>query len=268
MSAPSSTVRFVIGLASVIASLGCCGQQEQKVADLETALAKMQEENTKLSTEIENAEKGLGELEAKLDTQASVILEMQKRELQAQERLSTLKGMLQRFRGMIETGRLLVKVLEGKMVLELPSEVLFDSGSAEISETGKATLAEVAEVLKTIKGREFQVAGHTDNKAISKDNQYATNWHLSAARAVAVVIFLKDAGVPPRQLSAAGYGPFRPVASNKNKKGQARNRRIEITLMPNLDELPDLSDLQGEIGSDTGHEDFEESLAQEEQEVP
>jgi len=226
----------------------CCEEQQQTIGQLEVKVKTLEEEKTLLAEDLEKANQGVEEAQARLETQAGLLEEMERREEHAEERLSILKGMPERFGGMIETGRLEVSVRDGKMVLELPSAVLFESGSAEISEEGMATLDEVAEVLATIKDREFQVAGHTDNQPIGPDNPYETNWHLSAARAVAVVIHLRKAGVRAKQLSAAGYSQYKPVASNKKKKGQAKNRRIEITLMPNIEELPDLSNLREELG--------------------
>jgi chemotaxis protein MotB len=75
------------------------------------------------------------------------------------------------------------------------------------------------------------VAGHTDDNPI-KSAKFPSNWELSAARSVAVVKFLQDEGVPPGNLSAAGFAAFQPVYSNKFKGGRQGNRRIEITLLP------------------------------------
>jgi chemotaxis protein MotB len=155
--------------------------------------------------------------------------------------------MLAKFKALIEGGKLKVKIKNGKLMLELPSAILFPSGKAVLSEQGEQTLTEVAAVLATISGREFQVAGHTDNVPLGKGSKFKSNWHLSTARAVAVVSFLQDMGVAPTQLSAAGYSEYQPTADNDSDEGKAMNRRIEITLMPNLDELPDLSDLEKEI---------------------
>jgi chemotaxis protein MotB len=91
-------------------------------------------------------------------------------------------------------------------------------------------------VFKTLKGRTFQVAGDTDDVPI-KTQRFPSNWELSTARAVEVVRFLIAQGVDPHALSAAGYGEFDPVASNDKADGRAKNRRIEIALQPNLDEL-------------------------------
>ncbi len=164
------------------------------------------------------------------------------------KRQETVKRLLDKLKGIIETGDLSVRIRRGRMVLELPSAVMFESGKAELSDKGKKTLNKVAEVLKEIKDRDLQVAGHTDKDRLSEKSAYETNWHLSTARAVAVVIYLREKGVSPKRLSAAGYARYQPVASNKTKRGKARNRRIEITLVPNLDELPDLSRLEKKLG--------------------
>ena len=91
-------------------------------------------------------------------------------------------------------------------------------------------------MLATLTGRRFQVAGHTDDQPI-RYSAFASNWELSAARGVEVTRFLIASGMRADSLSAAGYGEFDPVASNESAEGQSQNRRIEITLQPNIDEL-------------------------------
>jgi chemotaxis protein MotB len=102
-------------------------------------------------------------------------------------------------------------------------------------------------VLKQIANRDFQVAGHTDN--IPVRGRFPSNWELSTARAVTVSRFLQGQGVDPAHLSAAGYAEFQPAADNGTPEGRQQNRRIEIVLMPSLDELPDLSSLVQEGGA-------------------
>jgi chemotaxis protein MotB len=137
---------------------------------------------------------------------------------------------------MIDAGELKVKVRDGRMVIELSNDVLFDSGQTKIKPAGQKAIGEVATILKTIPGRRFQVAGDTDNVPIERA-RFPTNWELSAARAVEVVRLLVKTGVKPSLLSAAGYGEFDPIAPNTDAEGRARNRRIEITLQPNIEEL-------------------------------
>ena len=200
-----------------------------------------------MASKFKEAQKALEATQADLEAKQKIIEELKKKEEQAAKRLATLKNMLGKFQSMIESGKLKVKIKNGKMILELPSAILFKSGKAKLSEQGQQTLTEVAAVLATIPDREFQVAGHTDDVPLGKGSKFATNWHLSTARAVEVVIFLQEMGVPATSLSAAGYSEYQPAASNDTDEGKAQNRRIEIVLMPNLDELPDLSDLEKEL---------------------
>jgi chemotaxis protein MotB len=93
-----------------------------------------------------------------------------------------------------------------------------------------------------LKGRSFQAAGHTDNKSI-KTKRFPSNWELSGARGIGVTKLLIEYGLPADRISAAAYADTQPVASNDTKEGRAQNRRIEIALQPNLDELPDLSSI-------------------------
>ncbi len=223
---------------------------EEKNGALDARLATMVEYAKQLETEIGRlgGDKAAmaSKYQAALEEQERLIAEMKKKQAQAQARLDTLKGMLAKFKSLIAGGKLNVRIRDGKLMLELPSAVLFESGKSEVSEDGLATLAEVAAVLSQIPGREFQVAGHTDDVPITS-GRFEDNWALSTARSVAVVRELQKRGVKPVGLSASGYSEFRPAVPNTSKQNRAQNRRIEIVLMPNLDELPDLSELEREL---------------------
>jgi chemotaxis protein MotB len=123
-----------------------------------------------------------------------------------------------------------VRIVGDRFVFQ--SEVLFASGKADIGEAGQAKLGQLAATLKTISGEIpdtidwiLQVEGHTDTIPIS-NAEFANNWELSAARAISVVEFLIEQGIPARRLSAAGYGEFRPIDPTQLD----RNRRIELKL--------------------------------------
>jgi chemotaxis protein MotB len=221
-------------------------------AELERQLEALRAENEALAARLS----ALGEDVESLRTRASALEgdlsattrerdELRERERQANERLATFRAMIERFRSMIDSGRLRVSIVRNRMVVELPDNVLFDSGQAELKPEGAATLSEVATVLSSIEGRVFQIAGHTDNVPI-RSRRYGSNWELSTARAVVVARYLiETAGMTADRISAAGYADTVPIESNDTEEGRARNRRIEIVLMPNLDELPDLSSLMG-----------------------
>ncbi len=248
---------------------GCCGEYKDKISGLQKELADLRAQKAASEEECDKQIASLTEYQKVLETELEklgvdrkklaaqykatqsdleakqrLIAEMRNKQAQAKKRLLTLKNMLSKFKSMIETGKLKVKVKNNKMVLELPSAVLFDSGKADLKEDGQTTLGEVATVLATIPEREFQVAGHTDNVPLSSRSRFKTNWDLSTARAVAVVRFLQEAAVKPTSLSAAGYSEYQPSVPNDTEENKALNRRIEITLMPRIEELPDLSDLE------------------------
>ena len=100
---------------------------------------------------------------------------------------------------------------------------------------------QVTNIPNGIEGRKFQVAGHTDNKPI-KSGKFRDNWELSAQRALTVTDLMIKTGLDARRLSAAGYADVLPVATNDTDDGRRQNRRIEIVLVPNLEDLPSIND--------------------------
>ena len=129
------------------------------------------------------------------------------------------------------------------MVLSLPMDILFDSGSTRLATKGKETLTEVGAKLAQIAGKQFQVEGHTDDVPIHNE-RFASNWELAAGRALVVVHTLLDAGVASPQLSAASYSEFKPRQPNRDDASRAKNRRIEIVVMPDLSTLPGSEELE------------------------
>ena len=218
----------------------------QKQLDDSTALAEQ------LRLTLERAGKSVdqlvaekGDLAKALEEQKKRMEELRKAQEAAQKRAALLQQLMAKFQKMIDAGELTVVVRNGRLVLQLRNDVLFDSGQVTLKDAGKNALKEVAKILKTLNDRDFQVAGHTDNVPISTQ-RFPSNWELSAARAVNVVKFLEDEGVAPGVLSAAGYSEYDPVAANESSDGKAKNRRIEIVLQPNLAELVKIPGLQVE----------------------
>lgn len=181
--------------------------------------------------------------QTELDAARAREAELRRRQQQQEARLSVFRNMLEQFRSMISAGQLRVRVVRGRMVIELPAGILFDSGRAELKPEGQQVLTQVASVLRQINNRDFLVAGHTDNQRIGRGGRYEDNWDLSAARATTVVRFLAQNQVAAEHLGAAGYAEFQPARANDTDENRAQNRRVEIILMPNIEELPDLSSL-------------------------
>mgnify|MGYP000064415012 FL=1 len=135
-----------------------------------------------------------------------------------------------------------VKVLKGVVYISLADNMLFKSGSYEISDRAMETLSKIAKIIKDYSDYDVLVEGNTDNVPISRTN-IRNNWDLSALRASSVVQCLQnDFGINPSRLSAAGRGEFNPIADNDSEVGKQRNRRTEIIITPKLDQFLDLID--------------------------
>jgi chemotaxis protein MotB len=123
-------------------------------------------------------------------------------------------------------------------VISVGGDILFNTGSAELRPGGARALRLIAKVLKEYPERDVSIEGHTDNTPIGEplSETYPTNWELSAARAARAVRFLQtEAGIEPDRLRVVGYGEHRPVAPNNDPEHKARNRRIEIMLLPRME---------------------------------
>ncbi|MCM1452900.1 MAG: OmpA family protein [Clostridium sp.] len=135
-----------------------------------------------------------------------------------------------------------IKVLKGVVYISLSDNMLYRSGSYEISDRAMQTLSKIAKIIKDYKDYDVLVEGNTDDVPISRTN-IRNNWDLSALRASSVVQVLQDKfGVDPSRLSAAGRGEYNPVADNSTDAGRERNRRTEIIITPKLDQFMDLID--------------------------
>ncbi|MEM7647444.1 MAG: flagellar motor protein MotB, partial [Pseudomonadota bacterium] len=130
----------------------------------------------------------------------------------------------------------------GRMVVVLPSDVLFKSGSSRLSKKGNETIDKVAKLLVSIPEKQFQVEGHTDNVPI-RSAKFPSNWELASARALNVVNLMVKAGMPEQRISAASFADTKPVASNDTKEGKSANRRIDIVVIPDLSKLPGYQEL-------------------------
>jgi chemotaxis protein MotB len=188
-----------------------------------------------------NKDAELANLQVQKTATEKELAELRRQKEAAEKRIAAFKAMQQKFRALVDTGKLQVAFRNGQMTLKLPSGILFPSGSAELSKAGQAALADVVKILLEFKDRRFVVAGHTDNQPI-RTKVFKNNWYLSTARANSVVQFMIQQQFPAKNLAAAGYGEFDPVAPNDNDEGREHNRRIELILVPNLEELPTLAD--------------------------
>ncbi len=204
--------------------------------ELRARLQKLGQNVDKLTSEKGQLAQVLADAKARLE-------ELRKQKAAAEARAATFRNLVARLKSMIDAGKLKVVIRNGRMLIALPNDVLFDSGKTNIKPDGQAALAQVAKVLAAIPDRNFLVAGDTDDVPIHTA-RFPSNWELSTARAVEVTKFLIANGMRPQVLAAAGYGEFDPVAPNDSPEHRAQNRRIEIVLQPNLADLPSLEGIQ------------------------
>jgi chemotaxis protein MotB len=147
--------------------------------------------------------------------------------------LQDIRAILSKRAGEIPSlGGLKIIEVDGEIVLRMPDRLMFDIGEASIHEDGHLALATIIDALRERDVR-IRVEGHTDSKPISTV-KYPSNWHLSTARAVAVVASLIEQGIAPERLAAAGYGEYHPIATNDTDDGRAQNRRVDIILVSGL----------------------------------
>jgi chemotaxis protein MotB len=195
----------------------------------------------KLGQNVDSLVKERGQLnQAMVDTTAR-LEDLRKQKAAADARAATFRGLVAKLRSMIDAGQLKVVIRNGRMIIALPNDILFDSGRTDVKPDGKLALGKVAQALATVTDRDFLVAGHTDDVPIHTA-VFPSNWELSTRRAVEVVHFLISQGMRPKVLAAAGYGEFDPAVPNNSTDHRAQNRRIEIVLQPNLSDLPPLDD--------------------------
>ena len=251
---------------SLVMLAGCVSKDryDHAVAVTQTTRAELAQTSTQLrqsnaelanrNTEIENRDAEIEKLRVEIrrlvqmdlthsGEQMSRMSELRKRlaELEtaqraAEARARVYKELTLKLKKQIDDGDLEVTVRDGRMVLLLPDDVLFDTGRTDLKPAGKSALEAVATVIAAMPARRFQVSGHTDNVPIH-NGQFASNWELSTGRALRVVHFLVGQGVAQGNLSAAGYSEVDPIAPNESPEGRRKNRRTEITLQPNIDEL-------------------------------
>ncbi|MBS1959478.1 MAG: OmpA family protein [Bdellovibrionales bacterium] len=234
-------------LSLVVITSGCVSASKHK--ELEDEHAKTQESLAACEAQKADLEKKLGvtsteksNLEGSVANMKRALQELETRRQETEKRLAEFREMTEKFKQLVDAGKLSIKVRNGRMMIALSTDVLFSSGSAKLSDEGQKSITEVTALLKDLKGRNYQIEGHTDNVPI-KTKTYTSNWELASARATSVLNTMLSAGLPAERVSIASYGSFDPVADNNTKEGKAENRRIAIVVVPDLSGLPGFDEL-------------------------
>lgn len=270
-------------MTALMLTLVACGHTDEEMAN-------KQREIDSLGAQVKAAKAQIAQDEAKFnDTQAQV--ETLRAQLKAagisegktraeadqlkqalaeyKQRADQLTAIEQRFRDLkarlekLTQVGLKVVVRNNRMVIQLPGDVLFDSGKDELKPQGKEVLVQVADVIRSdsdLSKRNFQVAGHTDNAKYPPGGLFKDNWGLSLARSRQVLLFLisskpaakpgakaEGGGLDPKHWAASGYGETDPLAGTveaQKADEQGKNRRVELVLQPNVEEMLNLNNIK------------------------
>lgn len=199
-------------------------QQQEQLLAIQENLEKTRKVNDSLSVSLNEREKKVKELEQVLASKEKAVQDLKNR----------ISNALLNFK----ENDITVKVKNGKVYVSLAEQLLFGSGSVEVDSKGVSALQQLAKAIKDQKDINILVEGHTDNVPISKKSAYMNdNWDLSVMRATSITKILTKAGVSPKQITASGRGEYAPLAGNDTPQNKQKNRRTEIIITPNLDEL-------------------------------
>jgi len=208
----------------------------EEISKTNKELTKLEENKSALEQELDTSKKELEDSQWLLNSSQNKLETMRQIEAETKKRNEIYARFVSELQKMIDGGQLTVSIEKGRIVINLPDNVLFATGHSNVNAEGKEALKQIGAVLKEFSDRSFQVEGHTDNVPM-KSARYPSNWELSTARAMSVVHLMIEEGVDAKNISAAGFGEFQPRADNEEKEGRALNRRIEIIMLPNLEIL-------------------------------
>jgi chemotaxis protein MotB len=205
-------------------------EKSQEIAALQTQRAGLQEQTQVLQAQRSALDQQQAELRRQVDA-----LERQKTQLLTASRQteSQYDKLVHNLTEEVKKGELQVRQYKNMLTVEVAEQLFFDSGRANLKDSGKAVLKRVGEALKGYEDKVIRIVGHTDNVPITKSLQrvFPSNWELSVARATTVVRYLQEVGIPPERMIASGRAEYQPIAPNDSAEGRNKNRRIEITLI-------------------------------------
>lgn len=199
-------------------------EQKEQLLAIQNNMEKTRRMNDSLSESLLERERKVQELEEVLARKDQAVMDLRNK----------ITNALLNFK----ENDLTIKVKNGKVYVSLAEQLLFGSGSIEVDQKGVKALQQLAQAIKDQGDINIMIEGHTDNVPISRKSQYMQdNWDLSVMRATSITKILTKAGVPPQRITAAGRGEYVPLANNDTAANKQKNRRTEIILTPDLDEL-------------------------------
>lgn len=231
-------VRALIATVALLSLAQCGVDEEVYLRDTQALKDQLSELELSKSEVVQSRDRCLADYAALANEKGAVAGNLQEALRQIDElkavaakRKALLDGITASLQQMVSAGTITVVQRKGRLIVQIAEAILFDFGKSKLKDGGIAALAELAPKLAQV-NREFQVTGHTDNRG-----DVMLNWRLSLDRALTVLTTMTENGYPPERLSAAGFAYFNPVATNETDEGRQSNRRVEIALVPNLEDL-------------------------------
>lgn len=226
----SSFSTFLI--LSIVVLFGFAGYYYlDEIQPAKAEIQELQQKNYELIFRVGQLEERNAELARQLEERTKALSKEKEKEID--QLRTTYEELISELNDQVQKGEITITQLADHLKVNIVDKIIFPSGKAELSERGINVLKRVGEILKQTKDRYIKVEGHTDNVPIHKKLQerFPSNWHLSVARATNVVRFLNEkVGIAAKRLEAAGFADSRPIATNRTRRGRAKNRRIEILL--------------------------------------
>src|ERR1700704_1879224 len=233
-------------VAAAVMAGGCVSQgtYDQLESDKNQEITALQKQRGGLQDQVQSLQaqrSGLERQKASLEQQQADLrrqidaLEQQKNQLltAGKQNQSQYDALVRNLTEEVKKGELQVRQYKDMLTVDVAEQLFFDSGRANLKDTGKAVLKKVGDALNGYEDKVIRIVGHTDNVPISKSAQkeFTSNWEFSVARATTVVRYLQEVGIPPERMIASGRAEYQPIAENETPEGRKKNRRIEITLI-------------------------------------
>ena len=253
-----NVMSFMIAIFVLSTSIGCVSSkkfnalQSEKdelastLSDVQSKVKMLEDENMKMNEQNSELTATLGEVKTTLENTQSEVKMMKSEVTEKQAQIDAIRGEVQAaFAGIndaVSDSEAKIKKIEGALYVDTEDQLDFRTASATINPDDKPTLEKLAEMLKKHPNLQLVVEGHTDKRSIS-NAKYKDNWDLSAARSISIVRELIKMGVDGKQLIAAGRADTMPSASDDpdSKDALAKNRRVEIMVLPKVGTLYDIS---------------------------
>jgi len=210
----------------------------EQLEQVQAALFKKEDELNNLSNSLDVKEEELRLAEKELSSRLIRVTELETIINRKDSLVTSLKKSISKALIGLEGEGLTIEQRNGKVYISLEEDLLFASGKYVVNSGGVTALDKLATALSIQTDLEILVEGHTDDIPLSGNGLVKDNWDLSVMRATNVVkVLTKNPSLNPLQLTAAGRAEFVPISSNETKEGRSSNRRIEMILSPNLDDL-------------------------------